>query len=97
MKKINEKMNQYINDDTIERLIQNISSTNPNANFVTNSNNQYQINISAHILGNKYAIINITANKKPNEIELGYSITDLETGEVASQEDVQKWRTENKV
>ena len=94
---INEKMNQYINDDTIERLIQNISSTNPNANFVTNSNNQYQINISAHILGNKYAIINITANKKPNEIELGYSITDLETGEVASQEDVQKWRTENKV
>lgn len=95
--KINEKINQYVDNDRIARLIQNVQTNNPNANFITNTKNQYQITISINILGNKYAIMNIAANRKINEISLGYSITDLETGETASQADVQKWRTENGV
>ena len=95
--KINEKINQYVDNDRIARLIQNVQTNNPNANFITNTKNQYQITISINILGNKYAIMNIATNRKINEISLGYSITDLETGETASQADVQKWRTENGV
>lgn len=94
---INEKIDSYVDNERISTLMQNIMVNNPNARFITNSNNQYQITINTSIIGNKYAITRLIINQRPNEIALGYSITDLETGETASQADVQAWRTENDV
>lgn len=93
--KMNSTMDTYANDTNIKKLLQ--KAVNSGANLLLTENNKYQVTMYATIIGNKYAIINITANPKKDRISLGTITVNLENGDKASQSDIQKWKQDNGV
>ena len=90
---INENMEKYAKDNAIEQLLQ--KAVNSGASLTMTNNNKYQITMDVTVYGSKYIIMNITANPKQNRISLGTATLNLETGEKATKEEIQKWQEDN--
>lgn len=90
---INENIDKYAKDDSIRPLLQ--KAVNSGANLTLTQNSKYQITINVTVYGDKYAIMNITVNPKQNKVSLGTATMNLETGEKATKEEIQKWQEDN--
>lgn len=91
--KINSSMDNYANDANIKQLLQKAADSG--SNLAVNENNKYQITIYTTIIGNKYAIMNVTANSKQERVSLGTIGINLEDAKRVSQDDIQKWKQDN--
>lgn len=93
--RVNQIMAAHVDNTKIAELIKQAYNRNQNERFILNEKNQYQVTISYETVGDKYISIMITANPEESKIILGSLILDLDTGEVASEEDRQNWKNEN--
>ncbi len=91
--KINESMDNYTKDENIKQLLQ--KAVNSGSNLIVDENNKYQITIYTTVIGNKYAIMHVTANPEQERINLGTISISLENTKKVSQDDIQKWKQDN--